>query len=245
MATREYHKWHSKRLGRDMELIRYGHAGALTVVFPTSNGRFWDWEDRGMMNTLGQHLDNGWLQVACVDSVDGESWWNGGVSPNQKAERHLQYQEYIADEVLPWMRDTNKNPYTIGMGASWGAYHAVAIAARYPHLFNRAVGLSGLYTVNEFIGGDWSEAIHKGSPIENIRCAHDPKQLELLKKVDWIIAIGKGDTDCYPSNKQLSDVLWEKGIWHAFREWDGFAHDWPVWHDMVLRYVGGADSQQY
>lgn len=245
MANREYHKWHSKRLGRDMELIRYGHAGAVTIVFPTSNGRFFDWEDRGMLNTLGQHLDNGWLQIACVDSVDGESFWNGHVSPHDKAVRHLQYQEYIADEVLPFMREHNKNPFTIGMGASWGAYHAVAIATRYPHLFNRAIGLSGLYTPAEFLHGEYDEEIHKSCPIETIRCAHDPKQLEWLKKVDWIIAVGRDDADCYPSNAALSQVMWDKGIWHAFREWDGFAHDWPVWHDMVLRYVGGADTQQY
>ncbi len=46
---REYHKWYSPALGRDMELLIYGHAGARVLVFPTSKGRFYEWEDRGML----------------------------------------------------------------------------------------------------------------------------------------------------------------------------------------------------
>jgi len=37
---RAYHRWHSPSLGRDMELLVYGHAGARVLVFPTSQGRF-------------------------------------------------------------------------------------------------------------------------------------------------------------------------------------------------------------
>ena len=37
---REYHKWYSERLGRDMELLVFGHDGLPAIVFPTSQGRF-------------------------------------------------------------------------------------------------------------------------------------------------------------------------------------------------------------
>ncbi len=53
-----------------MELLIFGHAGARVLVFPTSIGRFYEWEDRGMMAILGEQLANGWLQVFCVDCVD-------------------------------------------------------------------------------------------------------------------------------------------------------------------------------
>jgi esterase/lipase superfamily enzyme len=36
-------------------------------------------------------------------------------------------------------------------------------------------------------------------------------------------------------------VLWGKGVWHALRIWDGFAHDWPVWQEMLRLYIGGHD----
>ncbi len=70
---REYHRWFSPSLHRDMELLVFGHAGARVLVFPTSKGRFHEWEDRGMIGPLCHHLTHGWLQLYCVDSVDAES----------------------------------------------------------------------------------------------------------------------------------------------------------------------------
>ena len=45
---REYHKWYSPRLGREMELLAFGAGGRPVVVFPTSEGRFYEFEDRGI-----------------------------------------------------------------------------------------------------------------------------------------------------------------------------------------------------
>ena len=49
---REYHKRYSTRLGREMELLVFGAAGLPVLVFPTSCGRFFDFEDRGMVAAL-------------------------------------------------------------------------------------------------------------------------------------------------------------------------------------------------
>ena len=51
---RVYHRWDSPALGRPMELLVFGHAGARVVVFPTSMGRFFEWEDRGMVGALAE-----------------------------------------------------------------------------------------------------------------------------------------------------------------------------------------------
>lgn len=42
--NREFHRWHSPSLGRDMDLLVFGHAGARAIVFPTSMGRFFEWK---------------------------------------------------------------------------------------------------------------------------------------------------------------------------------------------------------
>ena len=55
-----------------MELLVFGHHGAPLVVFPTSQGRFYEYEDRGMVGALSEHLERGWLQLYCVDSIDAE-----------------------------------------------------------------------------------------------------------------------------------------------------------------------------
>ena len=89
---REHQRWHSPSLGRDMDLLIFGHAGARVLVFPTSMGRFFEWEDRGMMVALGEHLDKGWLQLYCVDSVDAESWYAKQIHPADRARRHEAYE---------------------------------------------------------------------------------------------------------------------------------------------------------
>ena len=40
-----YHKKDSFHLGRPMEYKRYGHSGRPVIVFPTSGGRFFQYED--------------------------------------------------------------------------------------------------------------------------------------------------------------------------------------------------------
>jgi esterase/lipase superfamily enzyme len=71
--TRDYHRWYSRSLDRDMELLVFGHGGPPVVVFPSSMGAFFEFEDRGMVDAVRQKLDNGWLQLYCVSSVDSES----------------------------------------------------------------------------------------------------------------------------------------------------------------------------
>ena len=161
---REYHKWYSPRLNRDMELNVYGHAGARVLVFPTSMGRFHEYEDRGMVANLTDQLENGSLQLYCVDSVDGESFYNGWAHPSGRIVRHIQYEEYILNEVLPLTRARNGNPFLMTHGCSFGAYHAVNIAFRHPHLFGRVLALSGKYDMSNFFGGYTDDNIYFNTP---------------------------------------------------------------------------------
>src|SRR5262245_30637427 len=115
---REYQSWHSPSLQRDMELLIFGQAGARVVVFPTSKGRFFDWEDRGLVAVLHEHVENGWLQLYCVDSVDAESWYAYDRPPAERVRRHEQYDHYLLTEVLPLSEGRNPNPFVITTGAS-------------------------------------------------------------------------------------------------------------------------------
>ena len=106
--NREYHKWFSPRLGREMELLIFGHAGMPVIVFPTSMGRFFDYENRHMIDVVGDRYEDGRLQAFCVDSVDAESWYNKAVPPAQRAARHNQYDDYLVhEEVIPFVRARN------------------------------------------------------------------------------------------------------------------------------------------
>lgn len=38
------------------------------LVFPTSKGKFYEWEDRGMVGALWESLEQGHIQLYCVDN---------------------------------------------------------------------------------------------------------------------------------------------------------------------------------
>jgi len=237
---REYHRWHSQSLNRDMELLVFGHGGARVLVFPTSMGRFHDWEDRGMIAALGEHLERGRLQLYCVDSVDSESWYAWWRPPGERAWRHEQYDQYLTTEVLPFTANKNDHPFLITVGASFGGYHALNFGLRHPELVGRMLSMSGLCDVKRFTNGYYDNTIYFNNPCDFIGNAHDAGRLEAHRRQDIILAVGRDDP-LRPSNEQLSGLLWGKGIWHALRIWDGWAHDWPYWHKMVGLYIGGHD----
>jgi esterase/lipase superfamily enzyme len=237
--NREYHRWNSPSLGRDMELLIFGHAGARLLVFPTSRGRFFEWEDRGMMDAMAWQIENGWLQVYCVDSVDGESWYNWGAHPGYRAWRQTQYDNYLYHEVLPLMAVKNSNPFTITTGASFGAYHAMTFGLRHPDAIGRVLGMSGIYDIRGWTDGWTGEQVYLNNPVEFIPGERDAHRLSQLQRMDIIIVGGKDDRLIH-SSRQMSGVLWDKGIGNALREWDGWAHDWPYWKQMVNLYMNGA-----
>src|SRR5262245_65966653 len=120
--NREHHRWHSPSLGRDMELLVFGHAGARVIAFPTSMGRFHDWEDRGLVRALQEHLEEGWLQLYCVDSVDSESWYAHHRPLPERVRRHDQYDRFILEEVIPLTERKNPNPILVVTGPSIGGH---------------------------------------------------------------------------------------------------------------------------
>lgn len=237
--NRVYHRWYSPSLGRDMELLEFGHAGARVIAFPTSQGRFFEWEDRGMIDTLREHLERGWIQMFCVDSVDSESWYNEWVHPAVRAARHAQYDRYLLTEVLP-LTQRNPNPFLMTTGASFGAYHAANFAFRYPFLVQRIIGLSGLYDVSRWADGYSDDNVYFNNPMAYIPNEYESGRLDALRHMDIILVTGHDDR-FRQQNEDFSGVLWNKGIGNALRIWDGWAHDWPWWRQMLPLYIGGHD----
>jgi esterase/lipase superfamily enzyme len=234
---REYHRWYSQRLNRDMELLVHGHAGAPVLVFPTSQGRFFEYEDRGMVATLGDFLENGWFQLYCVDSVDAESFYNWWTHPVNRILRHLQYEEYLLNEVLPLIRLKNQNSFLISHGCSFGAYHALNIALRHPHAFRRVLAFSGKYDMSNFFSNYYDSNIYLNTPSHYVPNLNDA-QLAGIRQLEIILAIGNDDPNI-ENNRALSAALWNQGCWHALREWNGWSHDWPYWQQMIRTYIQG------
>ena len=234
--NREYRKWWSPALGRDMELLVFGDRGAPVLVFPTSMGRFYQWEDFGIVSHLAPRIDAGWLQLWCVDSVDGESFYNKTAPPQERARRHLTYERYIVDEVLPAIRSTNADDKLIVAGSSFGAFHALAFVTRRPGIAKKAVGMSGAYDTAKWLDGDRSGEAYFVNPLAFLPNLNDDRYLTPLRETEIIIATGRDDPNVDES-KRLAGVLQQKGVPAELDIWDGWAHDWPYWKDMVDRYI--------
>ena len=237
---REYHRWFSPSLDRDMELLVFGHGGARVLVFPTSQGRFYEWEDRGMFATFAGEIERGWFQFFCVDSVDAESWYARHKHPGARAWRQTQYDYYLINEVVPLTRAVNDHPFLIATGASFGAYQAANFAFRHPETVGRMIGLSGLYDIRRFADGFYNETVYLNNPVDFIAGEQDPQRIAALQRQDIIFVTGQDDA-FRANNEYISSLLWRKGIGNALRLWDGWAHDWPWWKQMLRQYLGGHD----
>jgi esterase/lipase superfamily enzyme len=222
-----------------MELLVFGQTGARVLAFPTSMGRFYDWEDRGLVGTLRYPIDAGLVQLFCVDSVDAESWYARRPAA-ERALRQSQYDQYVFAEVLPFTLRLNTNPFLIVTGASFGGYHALNFSLRHPEKVGRVLSMSGLADVRRFTDGYCDDNVYFNNPCDFLANEHDPVRLEALRQMDIILAVGHDDPLC-ESNRRLSQLLWDKYVWHALRVWDGFAHDWPVWERMLHLYLSGHD----
>jgi esterase/lipase superfamily enzyme len=240
--VRAYHKWNSEALGKSMELLVFGHAGARVLFFPTRKARFFDYENWGVIEALKPKIEAGFLQVYCVDSIDRESLYAKNKTAEKMMARHLQYESYILNEVLPFSQSLNPNMFLISAGCSLGAYHAINIAFKHPHRFGKAVGMSGRYDLTQPMGvfkdlfnGTVSEAIYLNTPNKYIPNLADPNQLSGLRKLEIILAIGTHDA-FYEDNKTLGQILSAKNINHKLHIWDGEAHDQVQWRQMVQFY---------
>jgi esterase/lipase superfamily enzyme len=234
---REYHKAHSKALGRDMELLLFGHAGVPVIVFPTSMGKFFEFEDRGMIATLAPKLESGTLQLFCVDSVDGESWYNKSVHPHVRVARHTQYENHILNEVVPFIRERNPNSSVLTTGCSFGAYHAMNFALRHPDIITKCVTFGGAFDIKQFLDGYYDEECYFHSPHDYISNISDPWYLDRFRQNFYLLVTGEHDM-CWEKNEQFARVLREKGIPHALYVWrDGTGHDWPWWQRMAQAYL--------
>ena len=241
--NREYHKWWSDKLQRDMELLIFGHAGAKVLVFPSRDGRFYEYENLGIVESVRHKIEQGFLQLYCIDSVYAETFYCGWAHPSGRVLRHIAYEQYVLDEVIPFMNSQNPHDCIISHGISLGAYHAANIAFRHPHLFKKLAAFSGRYdlTLNienfsDLLDGFYNEDIYFHTPnhfLPNLTCGW---HLQHLRAMDIILVIGAEDP-FLQNNQEISAILASKGIGHQLIVWDGRAHRGRYWRMMAPLYL--------
>src|SRR5579862_3778916 len=234
--NREYHKAYSQELHREMEALVFGHAGTPLVVFPTSMGKFFEYEDRGMIGVLAPKIERGELQVFCPDAVDLESWYNKQVHPKVRVLRHLQYERYILHEFLPFVRWKNQTPRLAMTGCSFGAYHALNFALKHPDVVTHCVSMSGAFDIHQFLDGYYDNDCYFNNPPDFLPNQNDDWFLSRYRQMK--IVLGSADWDiCLDQNVKMSAVLNGKAVPHWLDVYNNNSrHDWPLWLNMAGKY---------
>ncbi len=240
---REYHRWYSKHLNKEIELLVFGDAGVPVLFFPTRTARFYDYENWKIIEAMQDKINAGYLQVYCVDSTDIDSFYNANIHPAERILKYAQYENYIMNEVLPFIKKRNKNKYRIVAGCSLGAYHAMNIGLKHPKQWSKIVGMSGRYDLTKAVqnfrdlfDGYIDENIYFNTPTMFIPNLKDEAIIRTLKKVNIVFVIGKEDP-FFESNVLLSNALSEKGICNTLYVWNEEAHRPRHWRMMVQMYL--------
>jgi esterase/lipase superfamily enzyme len=246
----EYQKWFSPRMGHDMELKVYGYFGKPVLVFPAQAGSFHEFEDFGMIDKITQFIESGQIKIFTVNSLDGQTWSNWDARPADRARRHQDYDRYITEEVVPFMRrhSGNTDQKLLTTGVSMGAYHAANFFFRHPDIFDTVIALSGLYQLSYFIGDYMDENVYFNTPLAYLPKLEDPWYLDQYRQSRIMVAAGQGafEDEMLADTRALKQILDQKGIPNWIDIWgNDVNHDWPWWHKMLPYFLESLNLAVY
>ncbi|HQS24843.1 MAG: esterase [Sphingobacteriia bacterium 24-36-13] len=233
---REITSWFSPALNKEMPIASYGHFGFAILLIPTAAADYLEYERFQMIDAIAPFINSGKCRVFSIDSMNKESWMNNQMLPEHKAIRHNQFNEYVFNEVVPFIRNcTSDETMIYTCGASFGALHAMNLFMKRPDIINGAISMSGVYDLTEYTKGFWDDQVFYNSPVHYIPSLNDNWYLDKIKASHHIhIYTGSGNFEDPDAAKKFAGILYTKGIWYDLDVWGpDIHHDWPTWRSML------------
>ena len=138
---REIHQWHSPSLNKNMEIVMYGHYGFSLLLLPTAAADYLEYERFHLINSISKYINEGKVKVFSINSINSESWLNNHMHPRHKSIRHNQFNDYVYNEVIPFIKGkTSQDTPIYTCGASLGALHSANLFFKRPDLINQWCG---------------------------------------------------------------------------------------------------------
>lgn len=230
-------KWRSPSLGKDMEIVIYGSTGTPVIGLPTRGASCHQWGEFGMTDAISYQIENGFNQLFCISSVDGESFLNKNATPSQRLVRHHQYELYLVEEVVPYIKDQNPIDYLIAAGADLGGYHAVNTALKHPSSFDKVIGISGIYDIKKFMNGYYEDDVYYNNPTDYIPNLSRQSLLDKIRDIDFRLVSYNHDSR-KDFARRMSNVLHMKFIRHELDIWDNDTdQEWEQWQQMLKIHI--------
>lgn len=237
---KEIHGWHSPSLNKHMDIAMYGHYGWALLLVPTAAADFLEYERFLLLDTLAPYINAGQLKVFSINSINSESWLNRNMHPRHKIIRHTQFNAYVYNEVIPFIKSmTSQNSSIITCGASFGALHSLNLFLKRPDLIQGTIAMSGVYDLTYYTDGYSDEDVYFNNPMHYMRNFDDPYWGPKIKESHHIhFVTGSGAYERPSASQEMSGLLWEKGIWNECDVWGpDMRHDWPTWRAMLPHYI--------
>jgi len=236
---RELTSWYSHALEKEMPVATYGHYGFALLLIPTAAADFLEYERFQLIDAISAFINEGKLKVFSINSINNESWLNKQMEGAHKAIRHNQFNEYVFNEVIPFIKNnTSWETPIIVSGASFGALHSMNLFLKRPDLINGTIAMSGVYDLTEYTDGYYDEQVYFNSPIHYIPNLTDDWFLSRIRTGNIIIATGSGAYEDPNANRRFSEVLHTKSIPHKLDIWgEDITHDWPTWRKNASPFL--------
>lgn len=237
--TKTVSRWHSERIQQEISLVRWGDIGQPVLVFPTAGGDAEEIERMLMIKALDPLLAAGRIKIYSCDSVAGRALAAKEGTVAHRCWLLNQFHEYIAAEVIPAIRKDCFDPdiEVIAAGASIGAFNAVAITCRYPHLFKVGLGMSGTYDLENLLKFQGDENYYFSSPRAFLP-GLEGELLDKLRQRYILMPFGQGRWENPDETWQMAHLLGAKGVPNRVDPWDWrWDHDWVTWREMLPKYL--------
>jgi len=231
--------WYSERLGRDVDVRRWGEEGTPVLIFPTAAGDAEECERFLMIDTLAPLLSDKRIKLYSVDSVAGQAWLKEDNDTRSAARAQNRFDSFIYHEVVPAIRMDCRNDdiEIIVTGSSIGAFNALAVTCRHPDVFSKAICMSGTYDLSKFLEGPVTEDYFESSPLHFLPEASD-EALAPVRERFILLAHGTGRWEEPAQSWRMADLLGKRGIPNRVDEWGTeWDHDWPTWRNMLPQYL--------
>lgn len=233
---REIQTWHSASLNKEMEIVEYGHFGPVILLLPTAAADYLEYERFLMIDVLDKYIESGKVKIYSINSINSESWLNNKLDGRTKVVRHNQFNRYVYDEVVPFIKSRSGLDTPIyTCGASFGALHAANLFFKNPWAINGCISMSGLYDLGKYTKGYWDEDCYWNSPLHYLKDLQNEAHLDAIRSSKHIhILTGSGDYEDPDGSRYISGLLHHRNIPHHLDIWGyDIKHDWPTWRAMM------------
>lgn len=238
---RQLTSWHSPSVNREMPIATYGWHGFALLMIPTAAADYLEYERFQLIDSMADFINGGKCKVFSINSMNNESWMNYGLAGHDKMIRHNAFNDYVYNEVVPFIRNsTSWDTPIITCGASFGALHSADLFFKRPDLLNGCIAMSGVYDLMEYTRGYYSEDVYYNSPVRYLPNLTDHNVLEQIRRSRHIhILSGSGEYEAPDAARDLANVLYNKNMWYELDIWgQDMRHDWPTWRRMLPHFLG-------